>query len=203
MNKFIYIAIFFIFQSFVLGTNYNGITTFENTLNENQDFIENGVKLVYTSNLSEKTIKEALIIEINKNFLISFKYCDNTIEFEDNNIKYTISIWSEKNTKVSIQAINKSRDISIGEVLDKIEKLNIKGKKENEYKYIKYKIIEPLYNYEELILKDAEKINEIDIYNGKVTKVKLSDDTIITLAHMQYNSGNYLIIGTPMIFVTY
>ena len=43
----------------------------------------------------------------------------------------------------------------------------------------------------------------INIENGKVGRAFLKDNTRVNLGYVKYNTGEYIIIGTPVIFVTY
>ena len=43
----------------------------------------------------------------------------------------------------------------------------------------------------------------LEINNGKVSNIVMNDDKSINVAQVNYNSGSYLIIGTPTIFITY
>ena len=48
------------------------------------------------------------------------------------------------------------------------------------------------------------KVSEsLDINNGVVAKASMMDGTDINIGQITYDSGSYLIIGTPIIFVTY
>ena len=48
-----------------------------------------------------------------------------------------------------------------------------------------------------------DTIRSLEINNGKVSNIVMNDDKSINVAQVNYNSGSYLIIGTPTIFITY
>ena len=43
----------------------------------------------------------------------------------------------------------------------------------------------------------------LNIHNGSVGKAELYDGNKINMGFTKYDTGEYLIIGTPVIFVTY
>ena len=48
------------------------------------------------------------------------------------------------------------------------------------------------------------KVNEyLDINNGCVAEATFEDNQHINIGQIKYDTGSYLIIGTPIIFVTY
>ena len=62
---------------------------------------------------------------------------------------------------------------------------------------------------DENVFEDIEnklKINiseSLDISNGSIAKATMMDGTDINIGQITYDTGSYLIIGTPIIFVTY
>lgn len=203
MKKFIYVAIFFIFQNFFVSNNSYKLSEFESNLNNSQQFIENGVKLTYKTDLSEDKVIKGIKTKVNEEIGYKLDEFTKAFDFDSDGIHYSFSIWNDDNTNVAIQAINTNGKYSMDEILDKVKKFNLKGFSTNVYKYAKYKVISDCSDYENQLLNVAETLQNVDLYNGSLLKAKLSDDTVISLAHMKYNSGNYIIIGTPMIFVTY
>lgn len=203
MKKFIYIAIFFIFQSFFTQSNLYGINELESDLNKSQSFVENGVKLVYKTSLSEDDIKNSIKDKIHEKIGINISSFDNNIDFEWENINYSITVWSKEKTHISIQAINSNKKLSTKDVLDRVNNFKISSISNKIYRYSKYKILNENIEYDGVIKGNVENKENIEISNGYVSKILLEDKTKVSLAHMKYNTGNYLIIGTPMIFVTY
>ena len=43
----------------------------------------------------------------------------------------------------------------------------------------------------------------LEISNGSIAKATLMDGTNINIGQISYDTGSYLIIGTPVIFITY
>ena len=50
---------------------------------------------------------------------------------------------------------------------------------------------------------EEKTLEELDIVNGKIGKGKLKDENKINFSFMSYDTGEYLILGTPVIFITY
>ena len=50
---------------------------------------------------------------------------------------------------------------------------------------------------------NEDTIEEAEISNGKVLKAEFIDGSKINLGQINYDTGKYMIIGTPIIFVTY
>ena len=175
-------------------------------LNE-YEFIENGIKLEYIVkadiNYEFKRINE---IFKSKNDLIvtTSELC---ISAKGKNINYNVNIYNYNGlTKVEVIAINKDKTLSqknLELLVQEIRNSNfideryfsfIKGKIETEEKNI----------FEDVENKLKIKINEkLDISNGSVAKATMIDSTNINIGQITYDTGSYLIIGTPIIFVTY
>ena len=175
-------------------------------LNE-YEFIENGIKLEYIVkadiNYEFKRINE---IFKSKNDLIvtTSELC---ISAKGKNINYNVNIYNYNGlTKVEVIAINKDKTLSqknLELLVQEIRNSNfideryfsfINGKIETEEKNI----------FEDVENKLKIKINEkLDISNGSVAKATMIDSTNINIGQITYDTGSYLIIGTPIIFVTY
>ena len=50
---------------------------------------------------------------------------------------------------------------------------------------------------------NEDTIEEAEISNGKVLKAEFIDGSKINMGQINYDTGKYIIIGTPIIFVTY
>ena len=199
MKKFIFIAIFFILNiNTINGKAYltNSLDELTNNLNINQEFIENGVKLNYTINLNKEQVLNIILENYNVNS--EFGYSGN-FKYKDMEISY--SIWSEEKTKLSVQIINSNKEVTINQIVNNTNKIFNSLSFDKVYKYSKYKVIS--YIDDNSLFLESKKINNIDIYNGNVEKRLLQDNTEVSIAHMKYNTGDYLILGTPVIFVTY
>ena len=185
----------------------NDFEKIEKYVIDNYDFVENGIKVEYTVSESLKNeylrIKE--LFERN-NYLINIEE-NNSINAEKDVINYDVNIYKYGDlTKVQIILINND--------VNKIEKdLNELSKEirsdnfinERYFSFIKGKINtegkKPIDDLEEdLHLKIKESLN---INNGYISEAISENDQDINIGRIKYDTGSYLIIGTPVIFVTY
>ncbi|MGG7142222.1 hypothetical protein ACQPVP_01970 [Clostridium nigeriense] len=172
------------------------------------DFIENGVRVEYSSKNSLEN--ELLIVENNlRNLLKEDIYIDgNNIFFSDNQREIKVLAWKdEKETKVQITYINNRKECTINQIKKEIEQIQYFAAENIKYfDFIKVKIIEEQKQNLLDILKSNIKektLEELNIVNGKVGKGKLKDGNKINYSFMTYDTGEYLILGTPVIFITY
>lgn len=187
------------------NSNKKEFTLLEEKLKKNNEFIENGVRVHYelSSNINEyNNLRNIFLLEFGENL----NEKKDSIAYEDEDIKVLASFfYNEKTSFIQIDFINHNNKYNTGEMQEKLGKIiNINSKKEKYFSYIKLKIVEENKNYNDEIidknLKDKEMIN---IENGKVGKAFLKDDTRVNIGYVRYNTGEYLIIGTPVIFITY
>lgn len=172
------------------------------------DFIENGVRVEYSS----KNNLENELLVIKKNLSDLFKedvYIDNnTIFFSDDQRDIKVLVWSsEEETKVQITYINNKKECTIRKMIKEMEQIQYFAAENIKYfNFVKVKIIEEkkqdiLDTLKENI--EEKTLEELDIVNGKIGKGKLKDENKINFSFMSYDTGEYLIIGTPVIFITY
>ena len=172
------------------------------------DFIENGVRVEYSS----KNSLENELLVIKENLSNLFKediYIDNnSIFFSDKQRDIKVLVWdSENETKVQITYINNKKEYTTEQIMKEMEEIqdfvsnNIKY-----FNFVKVKIIEEQKkNFLEILKRSLKErtIEELDIVNGKVGKGILKDENKINFSFMSYDTGEYLILGTPVIFITY
>lgn len=180
----------------------------EDELINTGDFIENGVRVEYSS----KNNLENELLVIKKNLSDLFKedvYIDNnTIFFSDDQRDIKVLVWSsEEETKVQITYINNKKECTIRKMIKEMEQIQYFAAENIKYfNFVKVKIIEEkkqdiLDTLKENI--EEKTLEELDIVNGKIGKGKLKDENKINFSFMSYDTGEYLIIGTPVIFITY
>ena len=180
----------------------------EDELINTGDFIENGVRVEYSS----KNNLENELLVIKKNLGDLFKedvYIDNnTIFFSDDQRDIKVLVWSsEEETKVQITYINNKKECTIRKMIKEMEQIQYFAAENIKYfNFVKVKIIEEkkqdiLDTLKENI--EEKTLEELDIVNGKIGKGKLKDENKINFSFMSYDTGEYLIIGTPVIFITY
>lgn len=202
-NFFIYIIIFSINLSGVSSNNLENISFYqlENFLINKTEFNENGVKLQYN-------------IESNKDYelnrilgLMSDKYKIENINnkyhfYLKSNNTIEIKIWEEDNiTFVESFIINKNKCMSTEELKRELD--NILSSKVRNKRYFKYYKGE-ISNTDNFDIDNIELKKELlKIENGYVGKETLKNGEKLSYGIMKYNTGVYLVIGTPVIFTTY
>ena len=175
-------------------------------LNE-YEFVNNGVKLEYTI----KTDINNELKRINKIFAAKSDVIvtkgENWISVEGENINYSVNMYNYNELiKVEVIVINNDKTLSesyLKLLVQEIRNSNfideryfsfIKGKRKTEDKNA----------FEDIENKLKIKVNEnLDISNGSIAKATMMDGTNINIGQITYDTGSYLIIGTPIIFVTY
>lgn len=211
--KKIVIILTIIFSLLLIGATYEdssikNFTSFEELVVENLEFVQNGVKVRYEVKESEIIEYRRLEKQLEENYS-SITYKDgNRIKVENEAKSIEAIIWYEGgNTTVEISLINNQSSYSINGLKQEITKL-LNNKVENViyFTFVKGKID----NIEESNIKNSideiitnNKLEVLDISNGFAATGYLKSNERINLGYVGYDTGQYLIIGTPTIFVTY
>lgn len=175
-------------------------------LNE-YEFIQNGMKLEYTieADINDELKRIDKILE-SKNGSIVTKG-ENWISSENKNINYSVNIYNyDELTKVEVIVINTDRTLSescLKLLVKEIRNSNFIN--ERYFSFIKGKIkTEDKNIFEDVENKLKIRVSEnLDISNGSIAKATMPDGTNLNIGQITYDTGSYLIIGTPIIFVTY
>lgn len=181
--------------SIISKDNYKYI---EKIVMDETDFSENGVKIQYNvkSDIDREVLRIKNIFKDNYEFDEVDKY--HFYIKGKNNIE--IKLWKE-NDNLFVEGIilNKNENITniyLKNILKKLE--NNKTKSVKYFEYYKGKL---------LYINSLKDINLNDkllkIHNGYVGKEKLSNNREFSYGIIEYNTGIYIIIGTPTIFTTY
>lgn len=180
----------------------------EDNISNNSKFISNGIRMNYIS--KEEVQEELLIIKDNlmrylgENIIIE----DNIISYKDKDKEITAIVWKDKiDTKVQITYVNNRKTANTIQLKKEIEQIqNIAAKNIKYFKFVKVKIIEEQkQNILDVLNDKMEKntLEELNINNGISAKAILKDGEKINFAFTYHDSSEYLILGTPVIFVTY
>lgn len=171
-------------------------------------FIENGIRLEYSTKNSRKDeiLKIKNIFE--KQFEVEVNIDKNTIYFSDNHREIKAIVWNNKeDTKVQITYVNNDSKINTNQLKKELEQIEYFATKNIKYfNFVKVKIIEEdKQNILDLLKRNIDEgtLEELNILNGKVAKGRLMDGSKINFSFMTYDEENYLVIGTPVIFITY
>lgn len=175
-------------------------------LNE-YEFINNGIKLEYTIKGDINSELERIFNVFKENGNFQIKKGENYIHSENNNINYDVNIYNYNElTKVEIVVINNDKTLTEDNLKSLAREIrNINFIDERYFSFIKGKLdIEEKEVFKDLENKLKIKVSEsLDINNGVIAKASMMDGTDINIGQITYDSGSYLIIGTPIIFVTY
>lgn len=178
----------------------------ERELLQYTSFVENGIKLQYT-------LKDKMNNEINRIYNILLQDNELEVQKKDNriyankmNLQYDINLFLQDNLlNVEIVIINKNNKIDTNMLKKIIAQFKSNNLIEERYFFIvKGKISEEVkLDKSMLINKEIEDTYKININNGVVYKFKFSNNEIINTSIVTYDTGKYVIIGTPIIFITY
>lgn len=213
MKLRICLALVFLFS--LLGNNENFLncgkdyfSKIEKSLYENYKYNENGVKLEYKKETTiekeiDKLYKE-LISKCNAKFISKTEEEISMIN-ETTEFKITCFQEDDNNIKVNFKIINRSENLNTNKLEKVLEKFQDEDCKEvRHYKYIKADIENINSGIEFLkYLKEIEDMNTLEVHNGYISTGKLINGERVNISLSSYNSGTYLIIGTPIIFATY
>ena len=212
--KKVFLVFLLIFSLLIIGgkeykceSKEDSFSKIEGYVINNYDFVQNGIKLEYT--VDEKLCKEYLRIKqfFEENNFLVLSTENNNITAESENIDYSINI-CEYNDLIKVQVILINNDVSKSE--EELKKLSQKIRNDNFINERYFSFIKGKLNTQDKnLIDDLEKnlnikVNEyLDINNGCVAEATFEDNQHINIGQIKYDTGSYLIIGTPIIFVTY
>lgn len=212
--KKVFFVFLLIFSLLIIGgkeykceSKEDSFSKIEGYVINNYDFVQNGIKLEYT--VDEKLFKEYLRIKqfFEENNFLVLSTENNNITAESENIDYSINI-CEYNDLIKVQVILINNDVSKSE--EELKKLSQKIRNDNFINERYFSFIKGKLNTQDKnLIDDLEKnlnikVNEyLDINNGCVAEATFEDNQHINIGQIKYDTGSYLIIGTPIIFVTY
>ena len=212
--KKVFFVFLLIFSLLIIGgkeykceSKEDSFSKIEGYVINNYDFVQNGIKLEYT--VDEKLCKEYLRIKqfFEENNFLVLSTENNNITAESENIDYSINI-CEYNDLIKVQVILINNDVSKSE--EELKKLSQKIRNDNFINERYFSFIKGKLNTQDKnLIDDLEKnlnikVNEyLDINNGCVAEATFEDNQHINSGQIKYDTGSYLIIGTPIIFVTY
>jgi hypothetical protein len=211
--KFLKITLYpIIFSFLIIGSvptlerkDSRDINNIELEITKNNDFIQNGIRLEYeTLNSVEDEINK-IEKNINEELEINVEVSNNIITYKDSLKEIKVIVWKdEKINKVQISYLNQLKNKNILNLEKEVNK--IKSKKGQNYKYFLYtkvKILdEKAYEVVENNI-NKESIQRMDIHNGSTFKGISKNGTRINVGYIKYDTGEYLIVGSPIIFETY
>ncbi|MEA4825869.1 MAG: hypothetical protein VB130_04440 [Clostridium sp.] len=201
---------------------YKNIDLFQEVLSETKgQVVEYGLKTRFKSKINGQELVNYFVNEINANISTKVKSYRGKnsyiINFKDINSEGFIEVIDDE---VIVQIIKKDETNNLESLRENIERIisPISENKNTYYKYLKAQLPNSdLLSLNKEILellksKGADNIHSVEISNGysnslytKIYKPKNNNGELMDLnfALCNYSSGNYIIIGTPEIFITY
>ncbi|MDV4151599.1 hypothetical protein R0131_12240 [Clostridium sp. AL.422] len=180
----------------------------EEEINNYGMFIENGVRIEYSTNNNIEDEIQSVKNNIEKQFKGQVNIDKNTIAVTDEYRDIKVVVWQDmEDTKVQISYVNYNNKQLTNQLMKEIEQIqNFAAKKIKYFNFLKVKIIEERkQNILDLLMKNVKEntLEELNVFNGKVSKGRLIDGSKINFSFMTYDDEEYLVLGTPVIFVTY
>lgn len=180
----------------------------EQTIIKNGSFIDNGAKMNYYSEVDIEIEYQRLLEELKSKYPKKIETSTNKIVCKDSNSDIKILLWKEKDkTAVEMTFINNNSSKTSLSLKNDLERFKNHNSRELKFfSYVRVSIDEENYSKtDDKLMKSIKKdtIKGLDIHNGNVCNATLKDGQNINIGYMKYDSGRQIIIGTPVIFVTY
>ena len=162
-------------------------------------FKQNGVKIQYNIKSSlDKEIERIKGIYIKENKIEETEDNSHFYIVGDKNIE--VNLWCEDGI-VFVEAISINNDKVIDTISLKNNLKKLQNKKTNSVKYFEY------YKGRLNSINSLKEIKEEEgftkVHNGYVGNYELKSGSKISYGIMEYDTGVYVIVGTPIIFTTY
>lgn len=171
-------------------------------------FVENGIKLQYkvNNNIDNESLRIRTYLEEHKSGYCSING-ENQFDFISNDFNINVKLWNkDKYTYVEIILINKDRQYNSSELKEFFSGLKESNDEDIKYFfYYKGKIKNLDSKTRENLLSESgiENIDMLSINNGYTGVGEFTNGEKINFALADYNTGYYIIIGTPIIFTAY
>ena len=175
--------------------------------------VESGVKLQYevANNFIKEKERIEKILNLDKNIINKNDDKSFLLKWENNEDKYLIkgNKINDNSSFIDIELISTKKTNNVKQLKNKLQKVqNNLTSEEKYFTFLKEKINIGLQDkknsiYKLLKSKKIKNIEEIPIHNGITSIVHFNDDSKLNYSLCTYDTGNYLIVGTPIIFITY
>ena len=192
-------------QGVPLNMGRNEFNSFSNEIMESSTFCENGLMYEYSSFIKKSDEKNKIIKFLSeKNQIVNIIEKEDEILAETTNGELSIRFFEEKSvTKIEVSIVNYNEKKDLKKIKNELNELKwnkIEG--ERLYKYQKYKIqdMQKIHNY---LQNKIEDVQITDYYNGCFGTGYLEENEKISFVISKYNTGYYLIVGTPTIYISY
>lgn len=213
MKKVFFVLSLIFSLLFISGKEYNCQTNEDSFINiekivfNDYEFIENSVKLEYTTEVALQDEYERILSLLNKDIKIKVIEAENSIVARAENMDYEINIYtSYDKTRVNMTVINKKKETTVENIKQILQNLrNDNYLDERYFSYVKGRLKSDTQTLSSDIKRELKNdtLSTLKINNGVITKAVMKDGKTVNIGQINYDTGSYLIIGTPMIFITY
>ncbi|WP_297435269.1 hypothetical protein [uncultured Clostridium sp.] len=200
MKKMVSFIMLYVFVGIFLGSgaSYSKIEYYDSVRTEH-NIIEQGIKVQYKDDISPQELKEFLGITG------ELKIYGKNIAYKHNDEKFLIEL-KYIDSFVELEIILKDNKTDIEE-LEKIFKDKFKDKKNLDiFTYIKGKVNDN-HNLKSINLEgnyNVKSIENLEIDNGYTGVITLKNNEQLNYAIKNYGKDdNYIIVGSPVIFISY
>ena len=202
------ISIFFITSLIICQSTIISVDSlYKEIFNDNYQILENGVKLqYYTSNALEDEKNRIIKILSLSNYNEKVDKGSVFVNGNKGNAKFEIKgSLNNKENFIEVQVIEKNNRININNLQQKLSKIKSHYTKDERYfTFAKGKLIKNSdENFRLNNLFEQKKVETIPISSGITSIAKVKNKFHINYSLCNYDSGTYLVVGTPIIFIEY
>ena len=187
--------------------NINSFNELESVYINKSKFVENGSKIQYKTKNSINNELDRINRSINKNNIYNYEYMgENRTKFLDEDRQIETELWrDDKYTYVIITLVNSNENYKTEDLLSILKELISRDSEEIQYyRYYKGKISGDYENeYTRDISNSLSESKILNLSNGYTGSGYCTNGEKINFAISNYDTGAYIIIGTPIIFATY
>lgn len=213
MKKISFVFLLIFSLSIISGKEYKCeikndlFNTVEEYVLDKYQFVENGIKLEYTieHNIEDELKRINNLLRDKSDFIVSKN--KNCITAKGKDIKYNISIFDYNEIlKIEIVIINNNEDILLDDLRGLAKEILNNNFLDKRYFYF---VKSKLNEFNNDVIKDVksnlpiEIIESLNITNGVIANATIKGKEDINIGQINYDTGSYLVIGTPIIFITY
>ncbi|WP_294405711.1 hypothetical protein [uncultured Clostridium sp.] len=184
----------------------DSFSSFESIYLNKSEFIENGSKIQYKTKNSIENEKNRIEKYINNKCVSDYKEVNNKISFDNHDMHAEAYLWNDDiYTYAEITIVNSRPNYKTEDLIGVLKGLENKDLNDVQYyQYYKGRISfdrEDEYTID--ICNSIHNADMINLNNGYTGSGYCTDGEKINFAISNYDTGAYIIIGTPIIFATY
>lgn len=174
---------------------------------DKSEFVENGSKIQYKTKSCINNELDRIFQYFNKTSIYNYEYiAQNKIKLSDKDTQINIDLWNDDiYTYVTITLVDNNGYYKTKDLLSILKELITKNCEEVQYyRYYKGKVAS---NYENEYINNISSCiydpQILNLSNGYTGSGYCTNGEKINFTISNYDTGAYIIIGTPIIFTTY